>query len=45
MDELCEARNLVKTKKIEKVPPMGLFGSECGNDVCEFDARVKWGTM
>lgn len=45
MDELFETLTLVQTKKIEKVPPIVLFGSEFWNSVCNFDALVKWGTI
>ena len=45
MDELFETLTLVQTKKIVEVPPIFLFGSEFWNDVCDFDALVKWGTI
>ena len=45
MDELFETLTLVQTKKIEEVPPIVLFGSEFWNNVCDFDALVKWGTI
>ena len=45
MDELFETLTLVQTQKIEKVPPIVLFGSEFWNDVFNFDALVKWGTI
>ena len=45
MDELFETLTLVQTKKIEEVPPIVLFGSEFWNDVCDFDALVKWGNI
>ena len=45
MDELFETLTLVQTKKIVEVPPIVLFGSEFWNDVCDFDALVKWGTI
>jgi uncharacterized protein (TIGR00730 family) len=45
MDELFETLTLVQTKKIKEVPPIVLFGSEFWNDVCDFDALVKWGTI
>jgi len=45
MDELFETLTLVQTKKIEEVPPIVLFGSDFWNDVCDFDALVKWGTI
>tara|TARA_B100000989_G_scaffold215228_1_gene163748 strand:+ start:732 stop:1580 length:849 start_codon:yes stop_codon:yes gene_type:complete len=45
MDELFETLTLVQTKKIVEVPPIVLFGSEFWNDICDFDALVKWGTI
>ncbi|MDQ8206572.1 LOG family protein [Coraliomargarita sp. SDUM461003] len=45
MDELFETLTLVQTKKVEKLPPIVLFGSEFWNDVLNFDAFVKWGTI
>ena len=45
INELFETLTLVQTKKIEEVPPIVLFGSEFWNDVCDFDALVKWGTI
>ena len=42
MYELFETLTLVQANKIEEVPPMVLFGSEFWNDVCDFDALVKW---
>ena len=35
----------MQTKKIVEIPPIVLFGSEFWNDVCDFDALVKWGTI
>lgn len=45
MDELYETLTLVQTKKIEKVPPIVLFGSKFWNSVVNFDALVEWGTI
>lgn len=45
LDELFETLTLVQTRKIEKVPPIVLFGSEFWNDVVNFEALVKWGTI
>ncbi|MDP4880287.1 MAG: LOG family protein [Opitutales bacterium] len=44
MDELFETLTLVQTKKVEKLPPIVLFGSEFWNSVVNFDALVHWGT-
>jgi uncharacterized protein (TIGR00730 family) len=45
MDELFEILTLVQTKKVNKVPPIVLFGSEFWNDVINLDALVQWGTI
>jgi uncharacterized protein (TIGR00730 family) len=45
LDELFETLTLVQTKKIDKVPPIVLFGSEFWNEVINFDALVDWGTI
>jgi uncharacterized protein (TIGR00730 family) len=45
LDELFEVLTLVQTKKISKVPPIVLFGSEFWNSVVDFDALIKWGTI
>jgi uncharacterized protein (TIGR00730 family) len=45
MDELFETLTLIQTKKVEQAPPIILFGSEFWNDVVNFDALVKWGTI
>ena len=45
MDELFETLTLVQTKKIEDALPIVLFGKEFWNDVVNFDALVKWGTI
>lgn len=45
MDELFETLTLVQTKKINKVPPIVLFGSAFWNDVLNLDALVKWGVV
>lgn len=45
LDELFETLTLVQTKKIQKVPPIVLYGSEFWNDVVNFEALVKWGTI
>ena len=45
LDELFETLTLVQTKKVNKLPPMILFGSEFWNSVVDFDALVEWGTI
>jgi len=45
MDELFETLTLIQTKKIKKVPPIVLFGSDFWNNVINFEALVKWGTI
>jgi len=45
LDELFETLTLVQTKKVQKLPPMVLFGSEFWNSVVNFDALVEWGTI
>lgn len=45
LDELFEVLTLVQTKKISKVPPIVLFGSEFWDSVVDFDALIKWGTI
>ena len=45
MDELFETLTLLQTKKIKEAPPVVLFGSEFWNDVCDFNALIKWGTI
>ncbi len=45
LDELFEVLTLVQTKKISKVPPIVLYGSEFWNSVVDFDALIKWGTI
>jgi len=45
MDELFETLTLVQTKKIEKAPPIVLFGSDFWNKVINLEALVEWGTI
>lgn len=44
-DELFETLTLVQTKKVEKLPPIVLFGSEFWNGVLNLDTLVDWGTI
>jgi len=45
MDELFEVLTLIQTKKLQKVIPIILFGSEYWKDVIHFDKFVEWGTI
>jgi hypothetical protein len=45
LDELFELLTLLKTKKITKHLPVVLFGSEYWNDVINFDALLRYGTI
>lgn len=45
LDELFETLTLVQTGKTEKIPPIILFGKEFWDEVVNFDALVKWGTI
>jgi uncharacterized protein (TIGR00730 family) len=45
LDELFETLTLIQTKKVEKMPPIVLFGSEFWNGVLNLEALVEWGTI
>jgi uncharacterized protein (TIGR00730 family) len=45
LDELFELLTLVQTNKTKKYMPIVLFGSEFWNEVVNFEALVKWGTI
>jgi uncharacterized protein (TIGR00730 family) len=45
LDELFETLTLVQTRKIEDAPPIVLYGRAFWNEVVNFDALVKWGTI
>lgn len=45
LDELFETLTLIQTKKVRKMPPIVLFGSEFWNSIIDFDALVNWGTI
>ena len=45
MDELFELLTLVQTDKTQKVMPIVLYGRQYWQDLINFDAMVKWGTI
>jgi uncharacterized protein (TIGR00730 family) len=45
LDELFETLTLVQTKKMKKPMPIVLFGTEYWNEVVNFDALVRHGTV
>ena len=45
LDELMEVVTLVQTKKMKKPMPIVLFGADYWNDVIDFDALVRHGTI
>jgi uncharacterized protein (TIGR00730 family) len=45
MDELFEVLTLIQTRKPRKAMPVVLFGNEYWDDVIDFDAFVRWGTI
>jgi len=45
MDEFFEVLTLIQTKKPRKAMPVVLFGNEYWDEVINFNAFVKWGTV
>lgn len=45
LDELFEVLTLIQTKKLEKVLPIVVYGSEYWNQVINFETMVKYGTI
>ncbi len=45
MDELFEVLTLVQTRKSKKYMPIVIFGTEYWNEIVDFKAMVKWGTI
>lgn len=45
LDELMEVLTLVQTRKVSKPLPIVVFGREYWQDIINFEAMVKWGTI
>ncbi|HIJ64768.1 MAG TPA: LOG family protein [Candidatus Hydrogenedentes bacterium] len=44
-DELFELLTLAQTKKLAKYVPIVIYGTDYWNDIIDFDALVRWGTI
>jgi uncharacterized protein (TIGR00730 family) len=45
MDELFEVLTLVQTRKVKKIMPIVLYGSEYWREIVNFEAMVRWGMI
>jgi len=45
MDEFFEVITLIQTFKVKKKMPIVLFGTAFWDEVLNFDALVRWGTI
>jgi uncharacterized protein (TIGR00730 family) len=45
MDELMEVMTLLQTKKIDEKLPVVIYGMDYWNEIIDFQAMVRWGTI
>jgi len=45
LDELMEVLTLIQTQKLSKKLPIILYGKEYWDDILDFNAMIKWGTI